>query len=133
VELSCCSTTAADLAEADAADFVGEEALGGFEEADGVGQLGVMVEGGFVDPFGMDGEREGLADGFVDEEREAAGFGARWGVDAEEFVAEFVSSAGQGLEMNDGVEGHPLLCYYSMRMLPLEVCARMSFPPPFTI
>lgn len=76
------------------------------EEVLHVREVGVSVEGGFIEPFGVDREGEGRADGLEKMDAEAAGFGTGGDDDAEEFVAELLFFAGQGFEADEEVEGH---------------------------
>jgi len=65
---------------------MGEEAFDRAGEALGVGQGGMRVEGGFVDPRGVDEVDQGRAGGLVEMDAQAAGFGAGRREDAREFV-----------------------------------------------
>lgn len=97
---------AADLTEPEPLHLVLEEFAGCLEEAGGVGQGCVEIEGGFVNPLGMDRENDGFADGLEDIDSEATRLVAGGYVDAEEFVAELRFLAGQRFEANDEMEGH---------------------------
>lgn len=95
-------------------DLVGAEGLDGMRDESGddtqevlhVGECGVGVEGGLIEPFGMNGKRERFADGLEKVDPEAAGFGASGGDNAEQFVAKLVLFAGDGFEADEDVERH---------------------------
>lgn len=83
-----------------------EETRDDAEEVSHVGELGVGVEGRFVEPFGVNGEGERFAKGLEEMNAKAAGFAARGGDNAPQFLAELLVLAGDGFEAEKDVEGH---------------------------
>jgi hypothetical protein len=83
----------------------------GSNEARCVGQAGMMLEGGFVEPFGVDREDGRVAERFEETHGEAAGLGSRRGGDAQQRLAKSCFVARQRLEVSEKVEGQeaPLL------------------------
>jgi len=64
------------------------------------------VEGGFVEPFGMNGEGERLADGLEEMNAETAGLGAGGGDDAEQFVEKLLFFARERFKADEDVKRH---------------------------
>ena len=64
------------------------------------------VEGGFVEPFGMNGEGERLADGLEEMNAETAMLGAGSGGDTEQFFAQLLFFARERFEADEDVERH---------------------------
>jgi hypothetical protein len=71
-----------------------------------VRELGVGVEGGFVEPFGMNRVRGRFAEGLEKMNAEATGFGARGSDNAEEFVMELLLFAWERFETDEDVKWH---------------------------
>jgi hypothetical protein len=88
------------------ADGVGEQCGDDAEEVLHVGESGVGVKSGFVEPFGVNGEGERFADGLEEMNAEAAGFGTSGGDDAEQFIAELLFFVGEGFEADEDVKRH---------------------------
>lgn len=85
---------------------MGEQRRDDGEKTLHVGKAGVGVEGGFVQPLGMNGKDEWLADGLEEMNDEAAGFGAGGADDAEQFIAELLLLAGERFEADEDVKRH---------------------------
>lgn len=95
-----------DLRGTQGADGVREQGGDDAEEVLHVREFGVGVKGGFIEPFGVDGEGERFADGLEEMNAETAGFGARGDNDAEQFAAEWLLFAGKRFEADEDVERH---------------------------
>ena len=87
-------TTLVDLLRANCLKRMTDQSRGEAAEAVGVGELCVRVEGGLIDPFGVDMESERTAERLVEMNANAARFGARRFEDTNQLVKELLFLAG---------------------------------------
>lgn len=87
-----------DLAGAEGLDGMRDESGNHAEKTLHVREFGVGVEGGFVEPLGLDGEGKRRTERFEKVNAQATGFGAGGGNDAKQLVTESLLFAGSGLE-----------------------------------